>query len=89
MLDVSASGLSAVIPTPLRLGREETVRITYGEQEYTGKVIVQSARELGEGRIRHGFHCVQTPRRSGDLHQGLQVISTSAQRMLIKRMARA
>lgn len=88
LVDVSASGLSAVVSTPLKLGDEKTVRITHDGREYAGDVIVQSVRELGTGRIRHGLHCVPNRRCGGNLQQGLQVVSASTQRLLIKRMAR-
>ena len=88
LLDVSASGMSATTTTPLKLGNEIPVRLSYGGREYAGEVIVQSACERDTGRIRHGFHCVEDRRCGGDLQQGLQVVSASVQRLLIKGMGR-
>ena len=89
LLDVSASGMSATTITPLKLGNEIPVRLSYGGREYAGKVIVQSAYERDGGHIRHGFSCLEDRRCGGDLQQGLQVVSASVQRLLIKDMARA
>ena len=88
LLDVSASGMSATTATPLKLADEIRVTLSYDGRAYTGEVIVQNIRELGPGRFRHGFHCVEDRRCGGNLQQGLQVVSATVQRLLIKRMAR-
>lgn len=88
LLDVSASGMSATTTIPLKLGNEIPVKLSYDGREFSGTVIVQSACELDTGCIRHGFQCVEDRRCSGDLQQGLQVVSASVQRMLIKTMGR-
>lgn len=88
LLDISASGMSVTITSPLKLGDEIPATLSYHGREYTGQVIVQSVCELGTGRVRYGFHCVQNRRRGGNLAQGLEVVSASVQRLLIKRMAR-
>jgi len=89
LLDVSASGMSVTTTTPLKLGIQIPVKLSYGGREYAGEVIVQSTCEGDTGRIRHGFHCIEDPSRGGDLQQGLQLVSASIQRQLIKSMGRA
>lgn len=86
--DVSASGMSASTPSSLRLGDEVPVALCYDGREYTGHVTVQTVGDLGRGRIRYGFRCVQDRRCGGTLQQGLQVVNASVQRLLIKHMVR-
>lgn len=88
LVDVSATGMSATTTSPHKLGDELPATLSYDGREYTGKVIVRSVHESGGGRLRHGFHCVQNSRCGGNLQQGLQAVSVSVQRLLIKRLAR-
>ena len=70
------------------LGDEVPVALCYDGREYTGHVTVQTVGDLGRGRIRYGFRCVQDRRCGGTLQQGLQVVNASVQRLLIKHMVR-
>ena len=88
LIDVSVSGMSATTASSHQLGDEVAVTLSYDGREYTGKVTVHSVRGPDGGRIRYGFHCVENRRSGGTLQQGLQAVSTSVQRLLIKRMAR-
>ena len=88
LLNVSASGLSVTTTASFKLGDEILVTLSYDGQEYTGNVIVQSARELDTGQVRYGFHSVKDHHHGGSLQRGLGVVSASVQRLLITRMAR-
>ncbi len=88
LLDASASGILVTTRSCLKLGDEVPVSLRYEGRQFSGKVIVQSVRDLGTGRIRHGLYAVHDRRSGGNLQQGLQLVSASVQRLLIKRMAR-
>ncbi len=87
LLDISATGMAAITTSRHKLGAELPVVLSYDERKYTGKAIVRSDRELGTGRFRHGFHCVEDRRCRGNLQRGLGQVSASVQRLLIRRMS--
>jgi len=87
LLDISATGMCAITTSRHKVGAIVPVVLSYDGRKYTGKAMVRSDRELGEGRFRQGFHCVEDHRCRGNLQQGTQKVSASVRRLLISRMS--
>jgi hypothetical protein len=86
VLDVSATGF-AVICTQ-RHDSAATIEVTVSHEgdDVTGNVVVQSERELADGRYRYGLHCADS-RGSAALLKMLQRISLAVQRAQARRLS--
>ena len=89
VLDVSSTGFSVIAAESYSIGNVVDVSIEYGDQSHSGKVSIQSIRELSPGRIRYGLHCTEAMALPGSLAQGLQQMSVQIQRAQLRRMAGA
>ncbi len=80
LLDVSETGFSVFASEDYDMGRVVDVSLRYGVETFSGRVCVQSIKNVGEGRKRYGFYCVDKRIAPGSLPRGLYVISMAAQR---------
>jgi len=86
VLDVSATGFSVLCDAELRPGQVVRTKLEHEQQQCSGTAIVQSAKELPDGRTRYGMYCAGNEKSNGDLLKGLQRISASLQRQQLRRM---
>ncbi len=89
LLDVSATGFSAIAAAPYRIGDLVDAVLELEGTTYSGKVAVQSVRELTKGRIRYGTHCADDGKLGGTLKGGLNKISMFVQRQQLQRLSGA
>jgi len=87
LLDVSCTGFSVISSRQHAIGSIVEAALTYHGEEYTGKVSVQSARELSKGRIRYGMHCAESKTSAGNMPRGLQLMTLSLQSEQLRRLA--
>lgn len=87
ILDVSITGFSVIATENYSVGEIVDASIEHDGQTYTGKICVQSVRELGKERIRYGLHCADEKKSPGNLAKGLQQMSISVQREQLRRRA--
>ena len=89
VVDVGATGFGVIAKEDYCIGNQVDASIEYEGQTYTGKVCIQSVRELCEGRIRYGLQCVSAQTSQGSLTKGLQNMSVKIQREQLRRLAHA
>ncbi len=89
LLDVSATGFSAIAAAEYRIGDLLDAVLELDGAQFTGKVAVQSIRELSQGRIRYGTHCADSTKLGGTLKGGLNKISMFVQRQQLQRLSGA
>lgn len=89
LLDVSATGFSAIASTPYRIGDLVDAVLELEGTQFAGKVAVQSIRELTKGRIRYGTHCADDAKHANSLKIGLNKISMFVQRQQLQRLSGA
>ena len=77
LLDVSWTGFSVISSRNYAIGSIIEAALIHQGAEYRGKVSVQSVRELSKGRICYGLCCVGNEASTGNLPQGLQLITRS------------
>ena len=86
--DVSITGFSVTAAEKYEIGAHVSAIIEYEGESFSGTACVQSVRELGEGRIRYGLHCVSNEAEGGfDLQRGLRQIGTAIQRQQMRRLS--
>lgn len=86
VLDVSATGFSIMSEAPLRQGQVVRVTLNHEQNDYAGSAVVQSSKELNDGRYRYGLYCAGDEKSNGSLFKGLQQIGTKIQREQIRRL---
>jgi len=89
VLDVSTTGFSVIAAEDYSIGNLVDASIEFEDQSYSGKLSIQSVRELSPGRIRYGLHCSEAKTSPGDLAKGLQRMSLQIQRAQLRRLAGA
>ena len=89
VVDVSATGFAVVASERYRTGIFVDATVHYAGIASSGKGRIQSARELGPGRIHFGVHCISDKKTGGTLQAGLQKICASVQRQHLRRLRRA
>lgn len=87
LLDVSVMGFSVLSSRPYKVGQLVSAVLWYAGQRYAGTVCVQSVRDLGNGRIRYGFHAVDDARSTGTLNRGLERMTAAFQRQQLQRLS--
>ena len=87
LLDVSATGFSALARPGRTYGETITASLSFKKSIHTGNVLVQSVRDLGGGRMRYGLSCADDRGKKSDLRRILQQVTMSVQRAHLKRMA--
>lgn len=87
ILDVSATGFALISTVRYELANMTDATITVDDKTYTGKVSVQSVRDLGRGRFRYGLHGIDEDRSTGALSKGLHRMSVKAQREQLRRLS--
>ncbi len=80
LLEVSQAGFAIIASHLLPKGKLIEATLCYGHGEFSGRARVQSVTELGHGRRRYGFSCVDKKLAHGSLLRGLHVISIAVQR---------
>ncbi len=80
LLEVSQAGFAIIASHLLPKGKLIEATLCYGHGEFSGRARVQSVKELGHGRRRYGFCCVDKKMAHGSLPRGLHVISMAVQR---------
>ncbi len=80
LLEVSQAGFAIIASHSLPKGKLIEATLCYGHGEFSGRARVQSVKELGHGRRRYGFSCVDRKMAHGSLLRGLHVISMAVQR---------
>jgi hypothetical protein len=86
--DVSITGFSAVGASEFRVGVTLPVKLHFENETFKGQAVVQSTRDLGDGRFRYGLYCAEKAG-GGELSRGLQQISMAVQRAQLRRQQRA
>ena len=89
LLDVSCTGFSVVSSLEHSIGNVLEAELSYQDQDYKGKVSIQSIRELSKGRIRYGVHCVESKAAAGNMPRGLQQMTLALQSEQLRRLAGA
>ncbi len=80
LLEVSQAGFAIIASHFLTKGELIEATLCYGHGEFSGRARVQSVKELGHGRRRYGFYCVDKKMADGSLPRGLHMISMVVQR---------
>ncbi len=86
VLDVSATGFSILSENKLREGQVVRVSIQHDRNDYDGSAVVQSTKQLDDGRFRYGLYCAGDEKTNGSLFKGLREVGTTIQREQIRRM---
>ena len=89
LLDVSATGFAAIAGSIYNIGDLVDAVLELDGQEYSGRIAVQSVRELSKGRIRYGTHCADDGKGSDALKSGLSKVSMFVQRQQLQRLSGA
>jgi hypothetical protein len=89
LLDVSNVGFSIEATQRYQAGDVVPVTLRYEGQQFCGDGIVQSVRDLGEGRFRYGFRSVDEKGAGGGLQKGQQFISAAIEREQLRRLSRS
>lgn len=87
VLDVSTTGFSVIAAERYSVGNVVDGVIEYDNEHYSGRLSIQSVRELSRGRIRYGLHCTAGRNAPGNLAKGLQQMSVKIQRTQLARLA--
>ena len=86
--DVSATGFAVIAPGNFQIGQVIDAVVTYEDKTYTGRVSIQSVREMTNGKTRYGVNCVKDSTSSASLVHGVRDISMAEQRRQLGRMSR-
>ena len=89
LLDISCTGFSVSASMSYDIGSIVDAGLTHEGKEYSGKVLVQSIRELSKRRRRYGVHCVEIGSSASGMLKGLQEMSMSLQGEQLRRFAGA
>ena len=87
LLDVSCTGFAVTSCREHAFGNIVEATLFHQGEEYKGKVLVQSIRELGEGRIRYGLYCAENKAFAGNMPRGLQLMTVMLQSEQLRRLA--
>lgn len=89
VVDVSATGFAVLAAEQYKARDIVETTIRFEGETFSGRGRIESARELGVGRIRYGLHCVDGKATGETLRKGLQQISAAVQRQHLRRLSRA
>lgn len=89
ILDVSARGFSVASVETFQLGEVKNATIEFEGETFSGKVCVQSIKELTKGRTRYGLYCTEKKGPQKSLANGLPQMSIAVQREQLCRMSGA
>ena len=89
LLDVSSIGFSVFATNKHAIGTTLDAGLFHHGNSYTGQVCIQSVRDLDDGRIRYGLHCVDDKQGGANLEQGLRKMTMDIQRKQLRRLSRA
>ncbi|HQY89299.1 MAG TPA: hypothetical protein PK402_11615 [Tepidisphaeraceae bacterium] len=84
--DVSPEGFSLLLDISLPVGSTFDATINAGETSLTGKVRLQTVKQLPTGQFRYGLLAFET---KSPFRKSLQKLSMDMQRSRLKRMSRA
>jgi len=87
ILDVSATGFSIVSTVSYQKTNTTTATIRVDDKTYTGRVSVQSIRELDGGRFRYGLQGIDVEASRTALSNGLLRMSVQTQREQLRRLS--
>lgn len=87
VVDVSCTGFSVISSRKYAIGNSVEAMLIHQDQEYKGKVCVQSIRVLGKDRIRYGLLCVENRTSAGNMPRGLELMTVSLQSEQLRRLA--
>lgn len=85
LVDISAEGFGIVLKAMLSPGVSLPVTIHSGEDSYSGRARVQTAKELDNGTFRYGMLVYES---GSPLRKGLTKITNDIQRARLKRISR-
>lgn len=89
VVDVSATGFAVIAAEQYKATDIVEATIRFEGETFSGRGRIESAREVGAGRIRYGLHCVDGKATDETLRKGLQQISAAVQRQHLRRLSRA
>jgi len=87
LLDVSSVGFAVKATERYEIGQLVPATLRHEGRPYSGKARIQSIREMGGDRYRHGVHSIEDKASGGDLRKGQQLISASVEREQLRRLA--
>ncbi len=87
VVDVSCTGFSVISSRNYAIGNSVEATLIHKDEEYRGKVFVQSIRVLGKDRIRYGLLCVEDRASVGNMPRGLELMTVSLQSEQLRRLA--
>lgn len=89
LMDISATGFAVKTPQLFKIANTIPAALIYEDTVYTGKVCVQSVRELRKGQMRYGVSCLDKKPSGNNLLAGVQKFSLFVQREQARRLAGA
>lgn len=87
LLDVSASGFSVMSTQEHKISAIVDTGLFHEGESYSGRVRIQSIRDMSPDGIRYGLYCVDEKASSANLAQGLRKMSMDLQRKQLRRLA--
>ncbi len=87
VIDVSFTGFAIVTDAFFEIGDSVTVAISFEGRIYNGEATIKSANPVDGALTRYGLH-VPPHRVSTTLQKGLQAVSSSIQRVQLRRLSR-
>ncbi len=87
IMDVSATGFAVTTTQLYVVANTVPASLEHEGVVYSGKVCVQSIRELGKGQIRYGVSCLDEKPSGTNLLAGIQKFSLHVQREQARRLA--
>jgi hypothetical protein len=86
--DVSITGFSVTASRRYEIGAHVPATLEFEGRSFFGASCIQSVRELRDGRIRYGLHCVNDEKFGGfELQRGLRHIAAAIQRQQMRRLS--
>lgn len=89
LLDVSSIGFSVMSTKKHHVGATLDAELSYDGERYSGRVCIQSVRNMDSTRMRYGLHCVDEKGSGGNLEKGLSQMTMAIQRKQLRRLARS
>ena len=89
VLDVSATGFAVLAAKQHMVSKVVDTIVCSANENFCGRVRIESVRESNCGRFRYGLHCVDARPSREALRIGLQKISAAVQREHLRRLSRA
>lgn len=87
LLDVSASGFSVMSTQAYEISSIVDAALLHDGESYTGRVRIQSIRDLSPDGIRYGLYCVDEKGSNANLEEGLRRMSMDLQRKQLRRLS--